>query len=75
MSRVAKERVGQHTEKKQTKRQKKVFTNPTLLALFPPYLFIWHLRVGAHTIINPKIFIKSQRQIICGSNFYGSDVT
>ena len=23
----------------------------------------------------PKIFIKSQRQIMCGSNFYGSDLT
>ena len=22
----------------------------------------------------PKMFIKSQRQIMCGSNFYGSDV-
>ena len=29
--------------KKQTKRQKKVITNPTL---FPPYLFLWHLRVN-----------------------------
>ena len=23
----------------------------------------------------PKLFIKSQRQIMCGSNFYGSDVS
>ena len=29
---------------------------------------------GAHTRIYPKIFIKSQRQITCGSNFYVSDV-
>ena len=42
---MEKVQVGKHTEKKQIKRQKKVFTNPSLLALFPPYLFIWHLRV------------------------------
>ena len=31
--------------------------------------------LGAHTIILSKIFIKSQRQIMWGSNFYESDVT
>ena len=46
-------RVGKHTEKKQTKRQKKVFTNPTLLALFPPYSFIWHLRKRAPAVLRP----------------------
>ena len=26
-------------------------------------------------MIHPKLFVKSQRQIMCGSNFYGSDVS
>ena len=30
--------------KKQTKRQKKISNNPTLLTLFPPYSFIWDLK-------------------------------
>ena len=38
-------RVGKHTEKNRQRARKKVITNPTLLALFPPYSFIWHLRV------------------------------
>ena len=38
-----------------------------------PRPFKWSI-LGIHKIILSKIFIKSQRQIMCGSNFYGSDV-
>ena len=33
-------------QKKTDKEIEKLITNPTLLALFPPYSFIWHLRVA-----------------------------
>ena len=34
-----------------------------------------YTRCPNNNIGNPKTFIKSKRQIMCGSNFYGSDVT